>query len=429
MEEKIYICYTGTYGTEFYFGIMEAIDDCCHSGNNKVIIYITNVSPYTANVRVQIPYSNLDTPVTISPGDRTTIDVDPTIQREDVFTSNRGIRVSSDRPISVMVTNAFNSGNTIDNYNVLPVNSVGKDYLISAYHNKAASDRGSEIMAAGIYNNTRVDLYHGSRIIRSATLQPFYVFQYRVQNDDLAGYRLQSTKDVFVTAGASFVYIPDTVSYHRRNFIASELYPIKTWSKAYIVPPIYPRRLFILRLMSDNATTIDIRNGTRSFSVQSSTTDHEFGMLPVAITADRPIMVSQFGTSSRYDGTDGNPFMAIVPPVDQYVNDLMFNVPNDVYGVKSYMTIIVPTVYVPGLLLDSMNLTSNFAIKSSHEVNAPFGNYTVLSLSIKSGVHHVHHPMEDAKFCVFILGNGYELSSGFYPGFNLNGERFKFHVV
>lgn len=398
---------------------MEAIDECCHSSNNKVIVYITNVSPNTAKVRIQIPSEGTDSSRTLSPKSRTKLDVSPKIQKEGIFLSTRGIRISSDYAVSVLVSNAFNSRNSIDNYNVLPVNSVGTDYFISAFSNNNDDDRSSEIMVAGIHNNTIVTLYDGSRVVYTTRINPFQVLQYRRLSEDLIGYRLKSDKGIFVTAGAAFVRIPD--NYFTSDYIASELYPVNSWSKSFIVPPILPRRLFFLRLMSDNSTNIDVRNGSKFFSIASSTTEIEFGTLPVSITAESPIMVSQFGTSGGFDNTRGDPFMTIVPPIDHYINDVKFTVPYETYGDKPYITIIIPTIYSAALRMDSSNLFSIVKNITQLPVPAPFANYTVLTFPATSGFHRIYHSIEDARFCVLVLGTGYELTYGFYPGFNLNG--------
>ncbi|KAL4219783.1 hypothetical protein ACF0H5_020195 [Mactra antiquata] len=401
---------------------MEAIDDCCHYDANKVLIDITNVSPITTDVHVEIPFNNVDTYLRLNPGTRKTVDVDPSIQKGTTFKSSRGIRVSSNHSINVMVTNSFNSGDTVDSYTILPVRSVGKDYIISSFDN-SGTDRGSEILVAGIYNNTNVTLIDGSIVLYNTILKPFDVFQYRKIGKDLTGLRILSDKDVYVVAGASFIRIPDHVSHY--DYIASELYPADKLSTNYIVPPIVPKPHFMLRIIPDSAAMVTIRNDSNSVTINSTRTnvrDYYFGNMSVVITANQPIAVSQYGLSYLYDNSKGDPFMSIVPSVDQYVNDLKFSVPDYYYFGTTYMTIIVPKVYANDLRMDSNVLVNTTKGVSKINVPVPFDNYIILTFETTPGYHHIYHPSEDATFCVLVQGMGTDLGLGYYPGYNLNRE-------
>ncbi|KAL4219793.1 hypothetical protein ACF0H5_020205 [Mactra antiquata] len=327
-----------------------------------------------------------------------------------------------------MVTNAFNSGYSVDSYSILPVDNVGKNYTISSFDN-TNTNRGSEVLVAGIYNNTHVKLLDGTRTVYSADLGQFDVFQYRKENTDLTGFRIQSNEDVFVVAGASFIKIP--VTYSEYDHIASELFPVDKWSNNYIVPPVIPKRHFLLRILPDSAAMVTISNDSNSVTINSTRTnvkDYYFGTEPVAITTDRPIAVSQYGLSYSYDGSGqsrGDPFMSIVPSIDQYVKDLKFSVPDQVYFDKTYMTIIVPKVYANDLRMDSNVLVNTTKGVSKIDVPAPFDNYTILTFETTSGYHHIYHPSEDATFCVLVQGIGSRLGLGYYPGYNLNRECMK----
>ncbi|KAL4220530.1 hypothetical protein ACF0H5_020928 [Mactra antiquata] len=421
-------CKSSTYGTDFYFGIMESIDGCCHTPANLVFIDITNVSPNNTDIRIQIPFLGLDTAETLSPGNKTSIKVDPSIQREATFVDQRGVRVTSNYSISVMVTNAFNSGYTIDTYNILPVASLGNEYIVASYENKN-SKRGSELLVAGVHPGTNVTLINGKHVINKSVLQPFEVFQYRKVNEDLTGVRVHADNDVFVVAGAAFVKIPDSIP--GTDYIASELYPISKMSKSFIVPPVSPKHHFILRILTDSqdGTMVTFRNVSKSVTINSTGSnasptnvkDYYFETDPIVITSDQPIAVSQYGLSYYSDYKTGDAFMSLVPSIDQYVRDLKFSVPDSVYNVEFYMAIIVPKIYADGLILNSDILNSTQGL-NQFSVPDPFDNYTILSLPTTSGYHHIYHTAYEATFCVLVLGIGQELSLGFYPGINLDGE-------
>ncbi|KAL4220531.1 hypothetical protein ACF0H5_020929 [Mactra antiquata] len=327
-----------------------------------------------------------------------------------------------------MVSNAFNSGYTIDSYNVLPVDVVGTNYVISSYTN-LNTDRGSEVLVAGIHSDTNVTLFNDTDVLYETTLQPFDIFQYRsdrAQHIDLTGFRVQSSKNVFVVSGAAFIKIPS--SEYGQDYIASELYPVEAMSTTFIVPPIPPKQLYMVRVQSDNPSKVTIFNDSSPFYpspapfyTNSSLTDYTFGSKPVVIIADEPVSVAQYGISS-YQDTTGDPFMTLVPSIEQYVNDIKFSVPNQIYATESFVSVIVPKAHALELQMDSKSILMHGGSVTKLDVPAPFDNYTVLSFRTSPGFHRMNHVDDDVTFGVLVLGIGYELSLGFYPGYNLHGD-------
>ena len=407
----------GTVGQTFVFGIFDMIDDCCHSVRDKIPLDITNTSPNSTRIRVQIPYLSEDTRIYIPTGTNVTHMIDPSIQRDGTFKDSRGIKITSDQDISVLVTNAFNSGNNIDSYNILPVSNLGNDYIISSYKTRD-STRGSEILVAAASNNTRVTLKNDTSIIKSVVLDEFEIFQYLCSYCDLTGYLVTSNKKVYIVSGSTYTGIPSGSG----EYIASEMFPVSSLSNNYIVPPVLPKSAFMIRVVSNSSDNVSIANSTRTYTLTSTTEGQYFGTEVVVVTAKHPFSLTQYGVNYGYDSINGAPFMAVVPGVDQYINDYIFTVPQGYYGVTYYAAIIIPDIGVSGLVLDGRSLQS-YTTKTV-KVPPPYEHYSIFTFQINEGYHHFYHPTKSLKYGVFIYGHGSDLSSGFYAGYGLNGKYY-----
>ncbi|XP_053381634.1 uncharacterized protein LOC123562988 isoform X2 [Mercenaria mercenaria] len=411
-------CKSSTTGKEFVFGILDFAGSCCHNNANIIALDITNVSPNYTRIRLQIPYFINDTYFDIPSGGKETITINSTIQRDGTFKDSRGIKITSEHDISVLVTNAYNNVYNFDTYNILPVAEIGNNYIISSYMS-TLTGYGSVFLVVGNANNTNVTIANGTNVLRSVVLNPFDVFQYECDLCDPTGMNVISSENIYVVAGSTFTGIP----FGSEEYIAAEMLPTSTWSYKYIVAPELPKSAFMLRILSESSFDVTISNLTRTYRFSVSTADQYFETEAVVVTAERPFSATQYGVNYDYDHTTGDPFMTVVPSVDQYINDYTFTVPHAYYGVKQYSAIIVPKLSIDGLVLDGSSVQSYNA--KSIAVPSPFDNYTILTFPVNEGYHHFYHTSPSVTFGVFMYGHGGQgssaLSYGFYAGFNLKG--------
>ncbi|XP_060587125.1 uncharacterized protein LOC132742677 [Ruditapes philippinarum] len=244
---------------------------------------------------------------------------------------------------------------------------------------------------------------------------------------------VMSTKNVYVVSGTAFTNIPSTSG--QDEFIASEMIPTTSWSSKYIVPPAFPKSAFMLRIQSrDEILRVNVENRTHTYSYKPSLSKLYFGNEPVTVIANDSFSVTQYGVGYDFDNINGDPLMAVVPGVDQYLNDYKFSVPVGYYDVKSYVAIIIPRLHQTGLTLDgvSMNAYHN-GPRKTFNVPYPFDSYVINVFEIKAGYHHFAHSLQWIKFGVFVYGLGrhiylgilYGLGYGFYPGYDLTGTQRK----
>src|SRR5262249_56654342 len=84
---------------------------------------------------------------------------------------------------------------------------------------------------------------------------------------------------------------------------------------------------------------------------------HEMLLTPMSqITANRPILVSQYANGSTFDGVTSDPFMMLVPPFEQFLADYTVTTPATGFPIN-YVNLVVPndavgTVRLDGTLID-----------------------------------------------------------------------------
>jgi hypothetical protein len=236
---------------------------CCHVSIDIIALDITNTSPNRTIVRLQIPFLNNDTNFYIPTGEKKTILIDPFIQHDGTFKDTRGIKISADHDISVLVTNTYASQNidSYNMYNIIPIAELGNNYYISSYTSQGF-EVGSEILVAAVKNNTKVTLQNQTDVIQSIILNEFEIFQFLNNHGDITGVHLISDKNVYVVSGSSFTGIPSCLN----NYIASEMFPVSTWSNVYIIPPVLPKSAFMIRIVTNSSNDVTIANSTRTYN-------------------------------------------------------------------------------------------------------------------------------------------------------------------
>src|SRR5690606_28030481 len=81
------------------------------------------------------------------------------------------------------------------------------------------------------------------------------------------------------------------------------------------------------------------------------------------ITANRPVLVAQFSNGQDYDTTEndktkGDPFMALLPPAEQYLDQYTITTPANGYSVN-YVNLVTSTVSVGQIRLNGETIPTN----------------------------------------------------------------------
>jgi hypothetical protein len=276
---------------------------------------------------------------------------------------------------------------TTDAYLVLPDKMLSTNYYALTYGNNSSNNSGQEELAiVATENNTvvHVNLANG---LGSFDINLSKGETYQYQKDEagswLTGSHITSNKKVALLGGNSCVNIPEDQDVVACDHIVEQILPTNTWEKEFITVPLKTRKngdTFRV-LASENNTTVEI-NGT----VVSTLTRGEYYETILKsssyIKANNPILVAQYSNSSSYDGVTSDPFMALVPALNQFDTEHIINTPS---GFTDYINIVVPTIGINDVELDGLDIdASEFSVVqgtlySSAQIQISGGKHTLTS--------------------------------------------------
>lgn len=263
---------------------------------------------------------------------------------------------------------------TADAFLALPINVAGTEYMAMCYGNSTNDVFGtflhpSEFAVAAFRDNTKITITPTAQTmggvnpgeILKFTLNAGECVQIQgnvssLSSNDLTGSLITSDNQIAVFSGHKrsevphdFLYYDDQSNPHSsRDHLAEQMPPISTWGTNFIATNFKPRTLGdVMRvLVSENGTTVKIngqawctlnrgqfRDTLIAFS--DTATNNIF-----AVETSQRALVGMFAHSTNSGSGLGDPFFAIVPPVNQTYNDFTYFIsPYAVYNQNNYVVI------------------------------------------------------------------------------------------
>lgn len=373
-------------------------------------------------------------------------------------TAPQSFRVTSQLDINVYALNrAFL---TSDAMLVFPTNTLGREYVVMSYTSDgtgvgfAANAPGtatpSQFAVIATEDNTSVRIQPRQQTFATGNTNPRTVTLnrgdvYLVQADvtqnqgltDLTGSRIVATRPVAVIGSHQRAVLPSafkgrgTNQLGTRDHLCEQLQSVDTWGKSLFLTPYVTPSTRELPIGTDLYRVMAAYDNTRVFL-----NGNEIGRLnagefienplvdPGWITASDQIMVAQFKkTSSADEGRfNGDPFMMIVPMVEQYDNSYRFINPTGIdrnltasdvgagtnqYFSEHYVTIVAPTSSLGSIRVDD-NLVGAAAFRPI--VNS---GYSFANLRVSDGVHTARG---DSAFGIYVYGYGFLDAYGYIGG-------------
>lgn len=252
-------------------------------------IIIDIASQQDGSALMSIPYLNINQSSIISKGS-TTLNISGTIMKEGTFVETRGIHIQTDVPVALFVS--FNlTIRTRDTYLALPTTALGTSYKVASYY-PSVKDK-SVVSAMGIKMNTTV--YNNFQNITIFSLRSLSVWQ-QESDIDITGTYIESDKIIAVVSGSPCVKIPRDIS--DCDYLIEQMIPIKNWKMNIIVPPIFPKTGFVVKILITQNETVCLKNNTNTMCHNLIVlSDHEYmmGTEPVVVTSAADISVVQYG--------------------------------------------------------------------------------------------------------------------------------------
>lgn len=347
---------------------------------------------------------------------------------------------------------------TSDAFLALPVTSLGREYMVLAYKSDARGllfmpnsrdevSTPSQFAVIATRNNTEIrilpsaaTLVSGSTAAQVIRLNEGEV--YLVQADprvanglaDLSGTRIIASEPIAVFAGHQRTTLPVELrpNLWTRDHLVEQLPGLETWGRSAFLTPLLRARDEI-GIGSDLFRIIAAFDSTRVFingqllTVLNAGQVFEGQLMSTAwITASDQILVAQFKkTSSTLEAKFiGDPFMLLVPQVEQYdrsyrfINVEAFDLLN--LGQASpasrgrvfedhFITVIAPS---GGTGLSSLRVDNN-PLDISRFTPIVNSGYSFANVAVSPGVHTARG---DSAFGVYVYGYGVLNSYGYIGG-------------
>ena len=332
---------------------------------------------------------------------------------------NKGILVTSTEDVTVYGLNQ--QIYTTDAFLALPTTVQGQEYVIASYTGE------SRLAVVGIQDNTSVTILLSSpssdgtnsyiqgqkvsyKINRLQTLQ--------LTGDDLTGSIVSSDKPVSVFGGHRCANVP--VGIGACDHLVEQLPPVTTFGKSFATVPLATRTAGdIFRVVAPYNNTNVIVDGVVQGSINSGQF-YEIDTLSsryVSIDATKPVLLLQYCKGTQADNVLSDPFMVMIPPIEQYRSRYMISTPSAFpVTFESYLNLIIDQNEISGLRLDD-NLLPN----SVQWHTIPGKSLVGAFISVVNGSHRLHHVRKE-KFGVIIYGYASFDSYGYPGGLQLEGE-------
>lgn len=220
---------------------------------------------------------------------------------------------------------------------------------------------------------------------------------------DLTGTKIVSNKPLTVISGHECASLQG--SFENCEHLAFQTPPSATWGTQFLLAPFAGRsgpQKF--RLVSREPTSVEYNcgSGMQSTDVGLSTnllTDHY-----CAIESQNPIFVVQIASNFAEDGL-GDPAIALVSPIDQYVSESKFVVLSASFFSSSKISVTVPTEYFTpsNILLDGAQLDCEWEDILFEDETVGYGCSFIVSAS-ESLQYHIMSHNDSGKISVLVYG-------------------------
>lgn len=367
-----------TEGLEFYVGFM--INGAAQNPNNNSVFVSSKVN--TSGV-IEIVGTNYRVPFDVIANSTKVFEIPseykPTAQE---LKERIGIKITTDDPVSVYAYNENVA--TSDGTMVLPVNSLGENYIIHAYNNDAFQvgvTQNQMLLVANsdttIYEvvpsvdmlDTQGSVVHSAGLAFRDTLHLGQQIAYSA-NDNLSGTTvdvINNDPNIFCKSIAVFTgHVSTLVDFcESADHLFDQVYPTGEWGKEYVVVPFETRSRgdVVQILAAEDNTIITTTNGNNTLDRGERWTFKTEN--PIFIEASKQISVMQLSTGKECDSDIrgdlvADPFMIMLSPSNQIIKDVVFHVASSDRTERYFVSLVTPTAGLD-VNLNGVDISSQFS--------------------------------------------------------------------
>ncbi len=394
-------------GTEFWI----CIPGNLNAGSPELYITATQASTVT----IDIPGLAFNTVVVVPPGGLQTIILPPDAQVQSQFsTDNKGIHVTATTEVTVYVMNAQQF--TTDAFLAFPVDAIGKEYYVMAYNRDVDFSIPTQSTIVATQNNTTITITSSITdggftvgVPTNIVLEQGQVYQLRslVFGADYTGTKITSDKPISVFGGAQCTNISGSL--RSCDYLVEQMPALNSWGKSFITVPLATRlQGDVFRFMAQtNGTDVSVNgsvvanlNAGQFFETILSSSSYN------RITANQPILVGQYSRSTQADNVTSDPFFALVPPDEQFLNSYIIsagtpNIPTNFVNITS------PNSNIANVLIDGL------PVNPASWVPVAGTSFSGAIVPISVGVHSITSTL---PIGALVYGFGFADSYGYLGG-------------
>ena len=339
------------------------------------------------------------------------------VRSNDITEQYKGIHIKADGENKLSVY-GFNNNQirSSDAFLALPCNSLvinEYEYYGITYPDRRPSF-SSDILIVGCENNTVVATPSSTIVLNQFET---YIFS----TSDSTGMRVTSTKPVALFSNQDCVDIPS--SRGTCDHLTEQIPPTSTWGSSFFVASLMSTTSGdIIRIIAaKNSTTINV-NCTTFTQVQYLLNAGNWRELIISpqsfcnIESSAPIFIAQFAVGSTTQ-RESDPFMMMIPPVEQYSNNYAFN---SISGYINYVTLYVASKYYqPERIFIDATSQINSEWTTLYCFNSSDICGYITRISLPAGDHTLFHQDANASVGASVYGFKYFDSYGYPAGLKL----------
>ncbi len=349
--------------------------------------------------------------------------------------SKQSIVIHSSENIAVYALNKADK--TSDASLILPTTCLGTEYRVLSYNSdgdlsgRQPSDQytPSEFCVVATQPNTTVSINTSCPTTKSSSNTLYVRLQageaYLVQsnfstqqlNYDLSGSVVRSDKPVAVFSGHQRAKIPvANANMSSRDCLYEQLLPISVWGTKYVLSPLAQplgqttQGYDLYRVVASADNTVLQLNDTTLTTLQANGVYEAPLTKAGLLSSSKPVMVALYKKTANAGSSttaDGDPFMMIIPPRRQYLNNYRFtNVQVKSLYHQQFVTIIASINDVPSLKLDGVAMKASFTSVGT-------SCYAYANVSMTDGAHTITGA---TPFGLYVYGYGAADSYGYVGG-------------
>ncbi|OYX94130.1 MAG: hypothetical protein B7Y76_11005, partial [Sphingobacteriia bacterium 35-40-5] len=360
-------------------------------------LYITAEKNCTGTI--QDRYGNYSQNFNVTTGKPTIIDLPAVWFYEGSFETIelKGAYIQSSDSIQVVLRIAGTS-KVYEMTNILPLQSLGSDYMVMAYAYGANSvtRSNSQFMVLGVEDGTQVDVTPSQQSILGTlpttftiTLNKGETYLYQGDRDlDLTGsiIHAKNCKKIVVYSGAEQTFTPIACpTAGGANLLIEQSTPTNTLGTAFLLTPAPNMEKELLKVLATQNNTNVYVNGVLVAILNKGGSYEDYFSIPTIIKTNKPVITAYFGVgfctnSQAY----GGPFMVLVTPLEQAIKSSTIIAIASPPGVrKQYVQIHVRTKDKDLSFMNEQNIGSKFKTFPTHP------EYAYAQIELDSGAYTI----------------------------------------